>query len=86
MLKINSLKASLGLTGNQVGLLQRLALHKFRKDDIETYAESINKSREIARQELKRLVELGLLEEIKEGKKFVYKIKIDALSEKLEAI
>lgn len=86
LLKINSLKASLSLTGNQVGLLQRLALHKFRKYDIETYADSIKKSREIARQELKHLVNLGLLEETKESKKFVYKIKLDALSEKLKLL
>ncbi|OYZ24225.1 MAG: hypothetical protein B7Y39_02025 [Bdellovibrio sp. 28-41-41] len=79
LLKINELKEKIGINGNQVGLLQRLALNNFRKYDIEKYAESIDRSREVARQELKQLVDLGLLAEIKESKKFVYKIKIDNL-------
>jgi Fic family protein len=74
LVKIANLKKTYELTDQQIGLLQRVALHKFRKYDIEKYAESIGKSREIARQELKQLAELKLLEEAKEGKKFVYTI------------
>lgn len=71
---INNLKFKLNLSAHQVGLLQKLALHKFRTYDIESYARAISKSREIARQELKQLAELGLLEESKNGKKYIYKI------------
>lgn len=85
LLKINDLKEKVKINGNQVGLLQRLALNKFRKYDIESYATSIGKSREVARQELKQLVELNFLEEIKESKKFVYKIKIDTLLKQVPA-
>lgn len=74
LFKINSLEKKLNLSIQQIGLLQKLALHKFRTYDIESYAKSIQKSREIARQELKQLTDLELLEEIKVGKKFTYKI------------
>lgn len=83
LLKINYLKEKFAINGNQVGLLQRMALHKFRKYDIESYASSIAKSREIARQELKQLVDLNLLEETKESKKFVYKLKIAELNKSI---
>ncbi len=84
LLKINSLKDKVKINTNQIGLLQRLALHKFRKYDIEKYATTINKSREIARQELKQLAEIGLLEESKDGKKFTYMLKLDELSKLVE--
>lgn len=83
LLRINSLQKRFDLSAHQIGLLQKLALHKFRTYDIEGYAESIDKSREIARQELKRLSEIGLLEETRQGKKFVYRIKKDALEKML---
>lgn len=82
LLKIKSLQGKFQLSDQQIGLLQKLALHKFRSYDIESYADSIGKSREIARQELKRLADIGLLEESKEGKKFVYTI----MKENLEKI
>lgn len=82
LLKINDLQKSLGISANQVGLLQRMALHKFRMVSIEEYAQQISMSREIARQELKSLSEHGLVQEIKLGKKLVYKI----IREKLEAL
>ena len=72
--KITELKEKLPLTSNQVGLLQRMALHKFRAISIEEYAEQISMSREVARQELKQLTDLGLVQESKLGKKFVYRI------------
>lgn len=83
LLKIKSLQDKFQLSDQQIGLLQKLALHRFRSYDIESYAESIGKSREIARQELKRLTDVGLLEESREGKKFVYKIMKDTLEKML---
>lgn len=80
---ISSLEKKLNLSIHQVGLLQKLALHKFRTYDIESYAHSINKSREIARQELKQLAAHGLLEEHKNGKKFIYKISRENLLKQL---
>lgn len=83
LLKIKSLQEKFELSDQQIGLLQKLALHRFRSYDIESYADSINKSREIARQELKKLTEVGLLEETKEGKKFTYRIMKDNLEKML---
>ena len=84
LLKINILKKDFNINDNQVNLLQRLALHKFRKYDIEKYALIINKSREIARQELKQLLSMNFLTEHKEGKKFTYKINLDFLKAKIK--
>lgn len=72
------------ITENQIGLLQRLALQRFRKIDIEEYAASINRSREIARQDLKQLTAWGLLRESQQGKKFVYSIRRDELDQRLK--
>ena len=83
LLTINDLKKMLGLTENQIGLLQRLALNKFIKVDIEGYATRINMSREIARRELKQLADLSLLKEIREGKKFIYQIDREQLDKRL---
>lgn len=74
LLRINSLKEELELNRNQIGLLQKLALNKYRIVTIETFAEEIQKSREVARQDLKKLVDVGLMIEEKQGKKFTYKI------------
>ncbi len=74
LLKINDLKEKAELTPNQIGLLQRMALNRFRVVSIEEYAAQIQMSREVARQELKALTELGLVDEAKSGKKLVYRI------------
>jgi Fic family protein len=74
LLKVNKLQKKSELSSNQIGLLQRMALHKFRTISIEEYARQIEMSREVARKELKRLHEMGLLMESKEGKKLVYRI------------
>lgn len=79
LLKLNDLKDRFGLSPNQVGLIQRMALHKFRSVSIEEYAAQILKSREIARQELKQLLALELVNEHKAGKKFVYTVNTDKL-------
>ncbi len=83
LLTINNLKQTLSLTENQIGLLQRLALNKFVKVNIESYAARINMSREIARRELKQLTDLSLLKEIRKGKKFIYQIDRAQLDQRL---
>jgi len=85
LLRVNRLKALLNLTANQIGLLQRLALHRFRTVSIEDYASQIKMSREVARQELKRLYDLKLLKETKAGKKLVYGIDKAQLEKLIEA-
>lgn len=82
LLRIGELRAEIGLSVNQVGLIQRMALHKFRTVSSEEYSVQIGMSREIARQELKMLTALGLLKESKQGKKNVYGIS----REKLESL
>ncbi|MGE0526655.1 MAG: Fic family protein [Bdellovibrionales bacterium] len=81
LLRIADLKNRFQISDHQVGLLQRMALHKFRTISIEEYASQIAKSREFARQELKQLVDLALLEEMKVSKKFVYRINATKLKE-----
>lgn len=79
LLRMNDLIDKYQLSQTQVGLLQRMALHKFRTIDIEEYASQIDKSREFARQELKVLLELNLVSAVKKGKKLVYKVNADML-------
>lgn len=81
LLRMTDLKERFQLTQSQVGLMQRMALHKFRTIDIEEYAQQISKSREYARQELKKLLDLNLVSEIKMSKKLVYKVNADKLKE-----
>lgn len=83
LLKLKVFKELFRISDNQVGLLQRLALNKFRKISIEDYAAQIDKSREIARVELKQLYTLNLLVEEKSGKKFLYKVKKDEIDKHL---
>ena len=81
LLRMNDLKERFNLSQTQVGLLQRMALHKFRTIDIEEYAHQISKSREFARQELKALLDLNLVFEIKVSKKLVYKVNAEKLKD-----
>ena len=69
---------------HQVTLLQKMTLNKYKPITIEEYAGSINKSRELARQDLKDLVKKKLLREDKKGKKHVYYIQSQILSKKLK--
>lgn len=79
LLRMTDSKEKFDLTQTQIGLLQRMALHKFRTIDIEEYAKQISKSREFARQELKILLDLDLVSEVKVSKKLVYKVNADKL-------
>ena len=81
LIKIFSLKDQMNINFNQVCMLQKMALNKYKKISIEDYARSINKSREIARQELKNLTVKLLLREERQGKKYVYSIESKKLKE-----
>lgn len=81
LLKINGLKEIFDFNDNQIGLLQKLALNKYRVVTIETYAHEIGKSREVARQDLKGLVAKQLMREEKAGKKFIYRVETSKLKE-----
>lgn len=81
LLRMTDLKERFQLSQTQVGLMQRMALHKFRTIDVEKYAMQISKSREFARQELKSLLDLNLVSEMKISKKLVYKVNVDKLKE-----
>ncbi|MNJ98473.1 Adenosine monophosphate-protein transferase SoFic [compost metagenome] len=76
-----SLQQKYDLSDNQIMLLQRLALHKFRIVLIEDYARWIKKTHEMARKELKELAALGLLDETKVGKKSRFMINKKKLEE-----
>jgi len=52
---------------------------------VESYAAEINRSREIARQELKHLFSLGFMNERREGKKYVYTISLEVLMKSVAA-
>ena len=81
LLRMNDLQDRFDLSPTQVGLMQRMALHKFRTIDIEEYAQQISKSREFARQELKGLLDLNLVSEVKVSKKLVFKVNAGKLKE-----
>lgn len=81
LLRMTDLSERYGISPSQIGLLQRMALHKFRTVDIEEYGAQINKSREFARLELKKLVDLDLLTEHKDRKKLVYRVNASKLKE-----
>ena len=84
LIKIYSLKEHLNINLNQVSILQKMALNKYKKMTIEDYAKSINKSREIARQELHILCKKSLLKQEKQKKKYVYSIQSKKLKEILK--
>lgn len=84
LISLSNLKESHRLNSQQVSLLQKMALNKFRHITIEEYAASIEKSREVARIELKDLKDKGFLIEQKKGKKLIYYIDSKRLKEKLK--
>ncbi len=57
LLSIGKLKTHYALNGNQLMLLQKLALNKFVGVTSQKHAQTIDRSREIARKELKDLFE-----------------------------
>lgn len=84
LIDISCLQKKYKLSDNQISLLQRMALHRFVSTSIEQYSKEIEKSREIARKELKRLLSLELLTEKKSGKKFIYYIDSSKLKKKVK--
>jgi len=61
-----------GFTDDQIMLLQKCSLNENYPVSTMMYAETTNKSRESARKELKQLVEVELLMEVKDSKKHVH--------------
>lgn len=83
LLSIGKLKESFGLNGNQLMLLQRLALNKFVGVTSQKHAQTINRSREIARKELKDLYDKKFLREVEKGNQLIYYIDSDFLKASL---
>jgi len=81
LIDIGILKDVYSLSYGQVSLLQKMALNKHCAISIEQHAEALGKSREISRRELKNLLKIGFLQEVKKGKKFVYYIQSKKLKE-----
>lgn len=81
LIKIFLLKDQMKINLNQVCMLQKMVLNKYKKVSIEDYAKNINKSREIARQELRDLTAKSFLREEKQGKKYVYFIESKKLKD-----
>ncbi len=86
LIKIATLQEKYQLNSQQIVLLQKMALNKFRSISIEEYAESIKKSREIARLYLKDLARKKLLIEKKESKKFVFWIDMKKIKSELKVL
>lgn len=86
LLKIGNLKDSYDLNNNQLMLLQKLALNKFVGVTSQKHAQTINRSREIARKELKDLFEKKFLKEIEKGNQLVYYIDANFLKESVKKI
>lgn len=84
LIRIGGLKEPLGLNVQQILLLQKMALQKYRGIGSEDFAAQLQKSREMARLELKSLEEKGLLREEKSGKKLLYFINSEALKEQVD--
>lgn len=74
------------LSTDQVFLLQKMVLYKHQFVTIEGYAKSIHKSREIARRELKHLLQHQFLKEQKQGKKYIYYIQPKVLKSRLKKV
>lgn len=81
LLSISKLKDSYNLNSNQIMLLQKLALNKFSGVTSQKHAQTIARSREIARKELKDLFEKKFLKEIEKGNQLVYFIDTDFLKQ-----
>ena len=85
LIDISCLQEKHKLSSNQISLLQRMALHRYVSTSIEAYSKEIDKSREIARRELKKLLSLNFLIEKKVGRKFEYFINTSILKESVIA-
>lgn len=85
LLRIKGLQKTHHLNDHQIVLLQRLALQRYRPIDAEKFAQETNRSRELARQELKDLEDKKFLSETKVGKKNVYHVETKFLKEAVRA-
>ena len=69
---MESLSKTFNLNGNQIVLLQKMALNKFLSTTSTQHAEMIGKTREIARRELKDLLNKGFVKEVKRSNQLFY--------------
>ncbi len=81
LIYIPILSKDYNLNSNQILLLQRLALNKYRSVTAVDHARTIKRTREIARRELKDLLNKKLLREEKKGKQLVYFVESKYLKE-----
>lgn len=72
LINIQVLSKNFELNSNQIRLLQRLALNKFISVTAVEHASTIKRTREIARRELKDLLDKNFLREEKKGKQLIY--------------
>jgi len=83
LLSIKELKKTMNLNENQINLIQFLATYKQFRIATLDYAKIIGKTREMARKDLKDLLNKDLVKENKKEKKLIYSINYKILLEKL---
>lgn len=81
LLNMSVLMAHFNLNKNQIILLQRLALNKSVGVTSQQHSITIDKTREIARRELKDLFEKKFLKEVKQGNQIFYYVEASYLKE-----
>lgn len=86
LINIGRLKKVYNLSEQQIALLQRLALNKFRKISIGEFAKDIDRTHEMARLELKSLSQQKLLLEEPEKNRSLYRINSDVLKQEITKI
>ena len=86
LVKINSLGDTLKINTDQISLLQQATLNRHKGILTESYAKSIGKSREHARQQLEDLLQKKLLLKRKQGKMSLYFIHKKLLLERVESL
>ncbi|MBI4402976.1 MAG: Fic family protein [Deltaproteobacteria bacterium] len=86
LINIGKLKNVHNLGNQQIALLQRLALNKFRKISIGEFAKDIDRTHEMARLELKALAQHNLLIEERDKNKSLYRINSDVLKQNVAKI
>lgn len=84
LLNINVLATNYDLNKNQILLLQRLALNKFKGVTSLQHADTIHRTREIARKELKDLYNKKFLREVKSGNQILYFVESKYLKETVQ--
>ena len=74
LIHLSKIMQNEGFNSKQISLIQKMALNKHKSISIEEYAASIEKSREMARLELRGLKEKEYLNGNETGKKYLYTV------------